>query len=269
VELKGKVAVVNGGARDLGFAVVRSLLARGAKVALAARTLEEARVAAEGLPGAVAPFGCDVREAAQVDALVAGAASQLGPIDLWFNGVGPAGPFGPARELSPADQRAAIDANVLGTYLGTMAALEHMAARTQCCIVNVLGRTEPLPRPANAVWDANKAWVERFTLSLAHEQEDTGVALIAFEPGLMESRSALMPEVTAGLEAEFKARLSRVRRYSAPPEVPAARLVEAIERGARGLVRGTPPGWWLRGPLRMVFGGRPDFVISPRALPRR
>lgn len=269
VDLKGKVAVVSGGARGLGFAVVGVLLSRGAKVALAARTLEDAKVAAAGLSGAVLPLGCDVCDAAQVDALVANAARELGPVDVWVNAVGPSGPFGPLRELLPADQAAAIDATVRGTHLGTLAALRHMAARTACSIVNVLGRSEPSPRPENAVWDANKAWVRQFTLALAEEQKDSGVAVIAFEPGLMESRSALMPEVTPGLEQAFKARLSRMRLVAVPPEVPAAILVEAIEAGARGLVKGTPPLWPLRGPLRMLFGGRPDFVISPRVLPRR
>jgi hypothetical protein len=46
-------------------------------------------------------------------------------------------------------------------------------------------------------------------------------------------------------------------------------LVQAIESGARGLVKGTPFLWAVRGPMRMVFGGRPDFVISPKVLPRR
>lgn len=269
VDLNGKVAVVSGGARGLGFAVAGALLARGAKVALAARTLDEARVAAAGLAGPVLPLGCDVADPGQVDALAASAARELGPIDVWVNAVGPAGPFGPLRELSPADQRPALEAGVLGTWLGTMAALRHMAARTACSIVNVLGRTEPLPRPDNALWDANKAWVRSFTLALAEEQRGTGVAVIGFEPGLLETRSALMPEVTPGLEPVFKARLSRLRLQALPPEVPAKRLVEAIEAGARGLVRGTPALWSVRGPLRMLFGGRPDFVITPRALPRR
>jgi NAD(P)-dependent dehydrogenase (short-subunit alcohol dehydrogenase family) len=269
VELKGKVAVVCGGARGLGFSVARSLATRGAKVALAARTLADAQVAAEGLTGEVKPYGCDVRDAAQFDALLAAATKELGPIDVWVNAVGPSGPFGPARELSIADQREPLEATVQGTWLGTMAALKTMAARTEGCIVNVLGRTEPEPRPTNAAFDANKAWVRSFTLSLADEQKDTGLRFIAFEPGLMETRSALMPEVTAGLEDQLKARLGLLRTKGMPPEVPAERLVDAIESGARGLVKGTPPLWALRGPLRMLFGGRPDFVISPKVLPRR
>ena len=269
VDLKGKVAVVTGGARGLGFAVTQALLTRGAKVALAARTVADAQVAAEALVGEVKPFGCDVRDPAQLDALVAGATKELGPIDVWVNGVGPSGPFGPARELSVVDQRAAIESTVLGTWLGTMAALKNMAARTQGCIVNVLGRSEPEPRPPNAAFDASKEWVRRFTLALADEQRDSGLSLVAFDPGLMETRAALMPEVTPGLEAQFKARLGLLRNKAMPPEVPAARLVDAIELGARGLVQGTPPLWALRGPMRMLFGGRPDFVISPRVLPRR
>jgi glucose 1-dehydrogenase len=269
VDLKGKVAVVHGGARGLGYAVVVAMLAREAKVALAARTLADAEAACEGLSGTVKPYGCDVRDAGQLDALIAGATKDLGPIDLWVNAVGPSGPFGLARELAPADQREAIEATVHGSWLGTMAALKVMAARTEGCIVNVVGRTEPQPRPANAAWDASKEWVRRFTLALADEQKDTGLAVVAFEPGLMESRTALMPEVAPGVDAQFKARLSLMRTRAMPPEIPAERLVSAIESGARGLVKGTPPFWALRGPMRMVFGGRPDFVISPRVLPRR
>lgn len=269
VDLKGKVAVVSGGARGLGFAVANALLAREAKVALAARTLDEATAAAAGLSGAVKPFGCEVREGAQVDLLAANASRELGPIDVWINAVGPTGPFGPVRELSEADHREAIDATVHGTHLATLAALRHMGARTECCIVNVAGRSEPLPRPLNAAWDASKAWVKEFTLALADEQKDTGVRVIAFEPGLMESRSSLMPEVSESAEAGVRARLAVLRQKAAPPEVPAERLVAAIESNARGLVKGTPFLWALRGPLRMVFGGRPDFVISPKVLPRR
>lgn len=264
MKLDGKVAVVTGAARGLGFAVGQALAARGARVVLAGRTAADVEAAAGGLGPQALGVGCDVRSAMQVDALLARAVAAHGGVDIWVNAAGPSGVWGPARDIAAADQREAIETVVLGTHLGTVAALRHMAPRGAGQIVNLLGRDEDEPGPANAAWDASKAWVRSFTLAVAREQEGTKVKLIAFLPGLMESRMALMPEVAPGAEAEHRARLPALRLKAVPAQVPAERLAQALERGEQGLVRGLPGLWAVRGPMRMVFGGRPDFVISPK-----
>src|SRR5437868_2515220 len=106
--LEGKVAVVTGASRGIGAAVARLLAERGVKLGLASRSGDDL-----GLDDAVAQ-DCDVRDPAQVDALVAATVERFGRLDILVANAG-VGAYGPFLELKPEHLEEIIDVNVKGT----------------------------------------------------------------------------------------------------------------------------------------------------------
>jgi NAD(P)-dependent dehydrogenase (short-subunit alcohol dehydrogenase family) len=106
--LQGKHAIVTGGSLGIGKAIARELAREGADVAIVARTKETLEAAAKELAAEtkrrVIPLACDVTSKAQVDAMVAQAATQLGGLHILVNsGSAPGGAAtatGPSRPWS-------------------------------------------------------------------------------------------------------------------------------------------------------------------------
>jgi NADP-dependent 3-hydroxy acid dehydrogenase YdfG len=91
VDLSGEAALVTGASSGLGAHFARLLAERGAKVALAARRLDRLTALAgeiAGLGGRALPIECDVTEPASVEAAVAAAETELGPITILINNSG-------------------------------------------------------------------------------------------------------------------------------------------------------------------------------------
>ncbi len=123
-DLKGQVALVTGGARNLGWEIAQGLAEAGAEVALTSRNLEEARKAARVLSEETgrrsAGFACDVRFEEQVEAMVRAALGAFGRIDILVNN---AGNVSSTPENSALDRRPlsewehTIDVNLKGAFL--------------------------------------------------------------------------------------------------------------------------------------------------------
>ncbi|MFI5372918.1 MAG: SDR family NAD(P)-dependent oxidoreductase, partial [Candidatus Eisenbacteria bacterium] len=102
--LDGKVAVVTGGNRGIGRAIVEALAAEGATVALTSREAATAETAAREVGGGTRGFACDVRHEEQVGRLFEEVARALGGCDILVNNAG-VGLFGPVAETRPEDWR--------------------------------------------------------------------------------------------------------------------------------------------------------------------
>src|SRR5437588_7843300 len=118
-KLEGKVAVVTGASRGIGAAVARALAEEGVRLGLASRSGDDL-----GLEDVVAQ-PCDVREPAQVDALVGATVERFGRLDILVANAG-VGAYGPFLELRPEYLEEIIDVNVKGTLYAVRAALPHL-----------------------------------------------------------------------------------------------------------------------------------------------
>ena len=102
MRLKDRIAIVTGGARGIGEAIVRAYVAEGANVVIADVEIAKAEALADELAGRALAIRLDVRDAASIDALVAATVSKLGGVDILVNNAGVFN-MGPLSEITEAD----------------------------------------------------------------------------------------------------------------------------------------------------------------------
>jgi NAD(P)-dependent dehydrogenase (short-subunit alcohol dehydrogenase family) len=176
MNLKDQVCVVTGGAKGIGLATVKALLARGARVALL--DLENiALVHADALS-----IRCDVTRAAEVQAAVDQITEQLGPISVWVNNAGLARHrWIPDYTESEIDLM--LDVNLKGTIFGSQAALKAMIPHKHGHIINVISTASLRGIPSETVYCAAKWGVRGFTQGLAEEAAAHRIRVTAILPG--------------------------------------------------------------------------------------
>ncbi|SFE30165.1 SDR family NAD(P)-dependent oxidoreductase [Paracidovorax wautersii] len=189
LSLAGKTAVVTGGARGIGKGIVLELARAGADV-LIADLLEDAMqsTAAEvrALGRRALTRRVDVTDAAQVQAMVDQAVSELGGLDILVNCAGVIS-IHPVAELSERDWDFVMDVNAKGTFLGCRAALGPMRARRSGRIINVASIAGKEGFPNLAHYSASKFAVVGFTNALAKEVAQEGITVNAICPGIVRT----------------------------------------------------------------------------------
>lgn len=197
------VALVTGGARGIGRAIVEVLAADGWAVAFTWISDEAAAAAAARETGARA-FALDLRDRARPAALVAEVERELGPIAGLVNNAGV------RREAilamtSDEDWDEVMDVNLGGAFRCCRAVLPGMVYRRRGAIVNVSSRSAMAGLPGQSAYAASKAGLLGLTRSLAREVGRKGVRVNAVVPGFVatELTAALPPPAVAKLrEAE-------------------------------------------------------------------
>jgi NADP-dependent 3-hydroxy acid dehydrogenase YdfG len=200
--LEGKVAVVTGASRGIGAAVARSLAANGVRLGLASRSGDDL-----GLENAVARR-CDVRDSAQVDALVSATVERFGRLDILVANAG-VGAYGPFLELPPDQVEEMIDVNVKGTLYAVRAALPHLLESGEGDIISLASEAGRRGFPHETVYCASKFAQVGFTRALDHELRERGVRCTNVCPGGVATEFAMgrgrtpdMPELRGMMTAE-------------------------------------------------------------------
>jgi 3-oxoacyl-[acyl-carrier protein] reductase len=213
-QLEGRVAIVTGGGRGLGRAMVLGLAAAGAQViATAAReTTEIEAVAAEDGSGRIIAMLADVTREEDCARVVAMAQERLGRLDLLVNNAGRGMKYVSQRflteptrfwETDPQIWRMVIDTNVNGPFLMARAAAPGMIAAGHGRIVNITMNHATMRRRGFSPYGPSKAALESETIIWAQDLEGTGVTVNALLPG-GATATGMIPE---GLPQEARAGL--------------------------------------------------------------
>jgi 3-oxoacyl-[acyl-carrier protein] reductase len=219
-DLEGKVAVVTGASRGIGAAVARALHEHGVSLGLASRSGDDL-----GIDGAVAQ-ATDVRDVAQVGALVEATVERFGGLDILVANAG-VGAYGPLIELRQDHLDEMLDTNVKGVVYAARAAVPHLIARGGGDIVSVASEAGRRGLPNEAVYCASKFAQVGFTRALDHELRPYGIRCTNVCPGGVATdfaigdergRTAGMPALEGMMRAEDVAEavlyaLTRPRRY--------------------------------------------------------
>lgn len=186
--MSGTIAIVTGGSRGIGAAVVGRLARRGYTVLLSYSrdAAGAAAVAAStSASGRVVPFCCDVTEA-DAPARIFDAAEKLGDATVLVNNAGITGRIGPLRTASDDTIRAVVDVDLVATMRLSREAVARWGAqpRADRSIVNVSSIAARTGAPGEYVWyAAAKAGVNAFSIGLAREVAGDGIRVNAVNPG--------------------------------------------------------------------------------------
>ncbi|WP_182882649.1 SDR family NAD(P)-dependent oxidoreductase [Microbispora sp. H10949] len=216
-DMRGRAALVTGGGRGIGAAVVLKLAERGADVALtyeqdedsAARVAEKVR----GMGRRALAIRADGGDAAAAGAAVDEAAAAFGRLDVLVNNAA-VFPVAPIEDLGPEEVDRTLAVNVRGPFLAARAAAGHMTEGGRIVSIgsNVAERT---PFPGFALYALSKTALIGMTKGLARDLGPRGITVNLVNPGPTDT--ALNP--ADGPMADTIRGLTALGRYAAPAEI--------------------------------------------------
>ena len=202
-DLRGKVAVVTGGAGVLCSEFVRALAQCGAKVAILNRTLSKGEALAEevrAVGGEAMAISCNVTDTESVKAAHEAVLAAFGKCDILINGAGGNNPrantdkeyfeLGDMEaetksffDIDEAGFRFVMDLNFVGTLLPTQAFAQDMVGREGCTIINISSMNAYTPLTKIPAYSGAKAAISNFTQWLAVHFSRVGIRVNAIAPG--------------------------------------------------------------------------------------
>ncbi len=187
-DLTGKVAIVTGGATGLGRQMAEGLAEAGADLVLCARKKERCEQAAEELRllgGKTLALACDVKNPADIRAVVQTAISKFGHLDILINNAGTS--WGaPVEEMTLDQWNKVIETNLTGTFLFSQAVGKAMIAQKSGKILNItsVAGMHGAPPEFQAIgYHASKGGVIAFTRDLACKWGRHNIQVNAIAPG--------------------------------------------------------------------------------------
>jgi NAD(P)-dependent dehydrogenase (short-subunit alcohol dehydrogenase family) len=187
-ELEGRVAVVTGASRGIGFAIAEALASRGCSVLISARhvsSLEDAATKLAVFDARVVPYECDVRSELPVQRLFTFVADEFGHLDFLVNNAGIYGPAQPIGEVDPVGWRDVLDTNLTGTFLCTRYGLPLMKAGS--VIVNNISIAAYQVFPNSAAYIASKQGTLGLTNATREDVRKLGIRVTALVPGATDT----------------------------------------------------------------------------------
>lgn len=203
--LKGKVAMVAGASRGLGFAVARSLAREGSRVSIASRDEAAIRSAAGRIGGDVLAVAVDVTSAAAIERWAEDTQRKFGGVDLLFtNSGGP--PAGSALSFDDAAWQGAIDLLLFSTLRMVRAVVPSMQTRGGGAILMSTSSSVKEPIPTIGLSTVVRASVSALAKTLAIELAPSRIRVNQIIPGrIATDRLRELDEITAkkqGISAE-------------------------------------------------------------------
>lgn len=197
ISLDGRVVIMTGGDRGLGFSMATAMAERGAKVVLASVDAEGCVRAADELnkiagAGHALAVTTDILDLEKCRHTVKQAVKAFGRCDVLYNnarrlmrgpGLPPQGNSLPFFETDPAIYRQTVEVNVIGTFFMARAAVEHFREVGTGKIINVSTSRRNFSGARNSPYGVTKAAVESETLIWARDMDGTGITVNAVLPG--------------------------------------------------------------------------------------
>jgi len=230
LRLTGKVALVTGGARGIGRAIVEKLLDNGCKVVIADVLDDAGKLTVAELSGRgdVAFVHCDVTSAANAQTAVDHAVAEFGTLDILVNNAGVTKDTLLIR-MTESDWDRVLTINLKGAFLMTQAASRVMMKARSGRIVNISSVVGLMGNAGQGNYAASKAGLIGFTKSIAKELAGRNVTVNAVAPGYIQT------EMTESLpEAAKQAFLANIplKRAGLPEDVANAVLFFAADESA-------------------------------------
>ncbi|MHB1414649.1 MAG: SDR family NAD(P)-dependent oxidoreductase [Chloroflexota bacterium] len=187
--LKGKVAVVTGGSRGIGFAIARGFAREGADVVIVSRNEEQVAAAGEEirrLGGQVLALRVDVANPEDVERMAKSTEDRFGRLDILVNNAG-IQIRGPSEEMAFESWKAVIDVHLTGAFLCAQAAGRMMLRQKSGSIINIASLSSYVGMPERVPYSSAKTGIVGLTRVLATEWARRGIRVNAIAPGYILS----------------------------------------------------------------------------------
>lgn len=196
-ELKGKVAVVTGATRGIGYSIAEALLAGGANVFICGRDEPTLKIALENLSRAgskdrIAGIVADVRRYEDCSSVISGAAERFGGLDILVNNAG-IGIFKPVDQLSREEWDATIQTNLSGIFYCCREAIPLMRKRGGGYIFNISSLAGINPFAGGSAYNASKFGVNGFSEAMMQDVRHDGIRVSYIMPGSVATDFAAAP----------------------------------------------------------------------------
>ncbi len=220
--LRGKTAIITGGASGIGLAIATAFVRQGAGVCIVDQNEAAARAAAEGIGGSASAFGCDVSDAESVRHTF-GAIFARGRVDILVNCAGVAH-VGTVESTSEEDFDRIMRINVRGIYLCTREVVGQMKERGGGVILNMASIAAIAGLPDRFAYSTSKGAVLAMTFSVARDYLGDKIRCNAISPARVHTPfvDGFVAKNYPGREREMMEELGRaqpVGRMAEPEEV--------------------------------------------------
>ncbi len=239
-ELRGRVVLITGGSRGLGFAIAQEVARLGARIVICARDERELQIAREQLQrggSEVLAITCDVTNRDDVLQMVNEANAHFGRIDVLINNAGVI-QVGPIQSQTIVDFQEAMDVMFWGVVYPTLAVLPQMIARREGRIANITSFGGKVAVPHLAPYGAAKFAAVGFSEAMRAELARDNVKVTTVVPGLMRTGSHLNAHFKGNNSAEFTwfAFGAATPGISMNARRAARKIVNAIRRGRAEII---------------------------------
>lgn len=196
-ELKGKIAVVTGGTRGIGYSVTQALLAAGASVFICGRDEQAVKAALQNIGGAgskdrLAGIAADVRRYEDCGRVIQGAAGRFGGLDILVNNAG-IGIFKPVDQLSREEWDSIIQTNLSGVFYCCREAIPLMRKRGGGYIFNISSLAGVNPFVGGSAYNASKFGLNGFSEAMMQDVRYDGIRVSYIMPGSVATDFAAAP----------------------------------------------------------------------------
>ena len=253
-DFAGLAAIVTGGASGIGAAVADLLEARGARVAVLDRAVEEAKSDSR------LALAADVTDDASVRAAVESVADAFGRIDVLVNNAG-IGAIGTVADNDDAQWHRVFDVNVVGMVRVTRAALPYLRESPSAAIVNTCSVAATAGLPQRALYSSTKGAVLSLTLAMAADHVHEGIRVNCVNPGTADT-----PWVGRLLSQSDDPALERAALEARQP---LGRLVSPNEVAHAIAYLASPLSGSTTGTALAVDGGMGGLRVRPAGAPTR
>ena len=243
-DMFGKVVLITGGSRGLGFAIAQEFAALGSRLVICARDAEELQRAETELRRAgadVLTVVCDVSQQDEVQNLVRRATERFGPIDVLVNNAGIIS-VGPIESQTIDDFREALDVMFWGQVHTVLAVLPEMQRRQRGWIANITSIGGKISVPHLLPYSCAKFAAVGLSEGLSAELAKDGIHVTTVAPGLMRTGSHLNAYFKGDHRAEFAWFSIGAANplFSIGAHRAARSIVRAIRRGQAELILSVP-----------------------------
>ncbi len=241
-DFRGEHVLITGGSRGLGLLIARQLAAKGAKLSICSRHGDELGLAGADLNrrGArVLTFECDITDPAKIQAFVAAARRDLGPVDVLIHNAGVI-QVGPLEAMTPDDFKRSLDTHLWAGLHAALEVIPEMKARKAGRIVNISSIGGKVAVPHLLPYSVGKFALTGLSEGLRTELAKDGIVVTTVAPGLMRTGSHLNAEFKGKNDEEYAwfAAGNATPGASMNADVAARKVIDACAIGDAEIVLG-------------------------------